>query len=370
MSDVVSPNALGGAASHVVAPPVPAGAPLVEVRGLRKEYPIGGGFLGRARATVHAVAGVDLTVRTGETLGIVGESGSGKSTLGRCILRLTEPTAGSVSFDGRDVLALSGRDLRAMRRDMQIVFQDPYASLNPRMRIGAIVAEGIEIHDLARGAAKRARVHELLEKVGLSPEHYDRYPHEFSGGQRQRVGIARALAVEPKVVLLDEPTASLDVSIRGQILDLLGRLQREQGLAYLFITHDLQTVRAIADRVLVMYLGSILEEGPTQMVFDHPTHPYTRALLSSAPVPEYGRHKERFVLTGEIPSPIDLPTGCRLATRCPLARAQCSTSIPPLLAVSPGHAVACPVVLEASQSRPTGAPSDLTQHPSHPSSRT
>ncbi len=247
VSPVDASGAVGADAGEVA-----SGAPLVEVRGLRKEFPIGGGFLGRARAIVHAVAGVDLTVRSGETLGIVGESGSGKSTLGRCILRLTEPTAGSVSFAGRDVLTLSGRDLRAMRREMQIVFQDPYASLNPRMRIGAIVAEGIEIHDLARGAAKRARVHELLEKVGLRPEHYDRYPHEFSGGQRQRVGIARALAVGPRFIVADEPVSALDVSIQAQVLNLLRRLQDEMRLAYLFISHDLRVVSHVSHRVAVM----------------------------------------------------------------------------------------------------------------------
>ncbi len=343
MSDVVSPNALGSAASHVVAPPVPAGAPLVEVRGLRKEYPIGGGFLGRARATVHAVAGVDLTVRTGETLGIVGESGSGKSTLGRCILRLTEPTAGSVSFGGRDVLALSGRDLRAMRRDMQIVFQDPYASLNPRMRIGAIVAEGIEIHGLARGAAKRARVHELLEKVGLSPEHYDRYPHEFSGGQRQRVGIARALAVGPRFIVADEPVSALDVSIQAQVLNLLRRLQDEMRLAYLFISHDLRVVAHVSHRVAVMYLGKIVEQAPVAELYRNPRHPYTRALLSAVPVPDPRRRPDRIRLGGDVPSPVNPPTGCTFHPRCPYVEDRCRRDVPPLIEGADEHAVACHV---------------------------
>jgi oligopeptide transport system ATP-binding protein len=343
MSDVVAPNALGSAAAHVVAPPIPAGAPLLEVRGLRKEYPIGGGFLGRARATVHAVAGVDLTVRTGETLGIVGESGSGKSTLGRCILRLTEPTAGSVSFGGRDVLALSGRDLRAMRREMQIVFQDPYASLNPRMRIGAIVAEGIEIHGLARGAAKRARVHELLEKVGLSPEHYDRYPHEFSGGQRQRVGIARALAVGPRFIVADEPVSALDVSIQAQVLNLLRRLQDEMHLAYLFISHDLRVVAHVSHRVAVMYLGKIVEQAPVAELYRNPRHPYTRALLSAVPVPDPRRRPDRIRLGGDVPSPVNPPTGCAFHPRCPYAEDRCRRDVPPLIEGAEEHAVACHV---------------------------
>ena len=334
MSDAVSGREVAETAS---------GAPLVEVRGLRKEYPIGGGFLGRARATVHAVAGVDLTVRTGETLGIVGESGSGKSTLGRCILRLTEPTAGSVSFGGRDVLALSGRDLRAMRREMQIVFQDPYASLNPRMRIGAIVAEGIEIHGLARGAAKRARVHELLEKVGLSPEHYDRYPHEFSGGQRQRVGIARALAVGPRFIVADEPVSALDVSIQAQVLNLLRRLQDEMHLAYLFISHDLRVVAHVSHRVAVMYLGKIVEQAPVAELYRNPRHPYTRALLSAVPVPDPRRRPDRIRLSGDVPSPVNPPTGCAFHPRCPYAEDRCRRDVPPLIEGAEEHAVACHV---------------------------
>jgi oligopeptide transport system ATP-binding protein len=334
MSDVVSGGEVAAIAS---------GAPLVEVRGLRKEYPIGGGFLGRARATVYAVAGVDLTVRTGETLGIVGESGSGKSTLGRCILRLTEPTAGSVSFGGRDVLALSGRDLRAMRREMQIVFQDPYASLNPRMRIGAIVAEGIEIHGLARGAAKRARVHELLEKVGLRPEHYDRYPHEFSGGQRQRVGIARALAVGPRFIVADEPVSALDVSIQAQVLNLLRRLQDEMRLAYLFISHDLRVVAHVSHRVAVMYLGKIVEQAPVAELYRNPRHPYTRALLSAVPVPDPRRRPDRIRLGGDVPSPVNPPTGCAFHPRCAYAEERCRRDVPALIEGADEHAVACHV---------------------------
>jgi oligopeptide transport system ATP-binding protein len=316
---------------------------LVEVRGLRKDYPIGGGFLGRARATVHAVAGVDLTIRSGETLGIVGESGCGKSTLGRCILRLTEPTAGAVSFAGRDVLTLSGAELRRMRREMQIVFQDPYASLNPRMRIGAIVAEGIEIHRLARGAAKRRRVEELLEKVGLSPEHYDRYPHEFSGGQRQRVGIARALAVGPRFIVADEPVSALDISIQAQVLNLLRRLQEEMQLAYLFISHDLRVVEHVSHRVAVMYLGKIVEQAPREELYRNPCHPYTRALLSAVPVPDPRHRPERIRLGGDVPSPIHPPSGCAFHPRCPFAEERCRRETPPLVEGAAEHAVACHV---------------------------
>jgi peptide/nickel transport system ATP-binding protein/oligopeptide transport system ATP-binding protein len=327
--------------------------PILRVSALRKEFRI------RTRGTsrtLTAVDGVSLDLYPGETVALVGESGSGKSTVARCIARLVEPTSGEVTLGGVSLTALPRGELPEAYGDLQMVFQDPSSSLNPRMTVRTAIEEPLRLHFSLSRAEREDRVCQLIDAVELSSELLDRYPRQLSGGQRQRVGIARALAVEPKVILLDEPTASLDVSIRGQILDLLGRLQREKGLAYLFITHDLQTVRAIADRVLVMYLGSIVEEGPTRVVFDHPTHPYTRALLSSAPIPEYGRHKKRFLLTGEIPSPIDLPTGCRLASRCPLAQARCSASIPPLIAVSPGHAAACPVVLEASEPGPTGAP--------------
>lgn len=328
-------------------------SPVLSVSALRKEFRI------RERGTprtLTAVDGFSLDLYPGETVALVGESGSGKSTVARCIARLIEPTSGEVTLDGASLTGLPRSALSRAYGDLQMVFQDPTSSLNPRMTVRAAIEEPLRLHNTASRAERSDRVRQLMDAVELGAELLDRYPRQLSGGQRQRVGIARALAVEPKVVLLDEPTASLDVSIRGQILELLLRLQREQGLAYLFITHDLETVRAVANRVLVMYLGSILEEGPTELVFKDPTHPYTRALLSSAPVPEYGRRKERFVLRGEIPSPIDLPTGCRLATRCPLARAQCSVSLPPLIAVSPGHAAACPVVLDPSQPQPTGAP--------------
>jgi len=317
--------------------------PLVEVRGLRKEYALGGGFFGRSRAIVRAVDGVDLTIRIGETLGVVGESGCGKSTLGRCVLRLTEPTAGSVAFDGQDVLALSSGELRRMRREMQIVFQDPYASLNPRMRIGAIVAEGLEIHGLARGAEKRRRVEELLAKVGLRPEHYDRYPHEFSGGQRQRVGIARALAVGPRFIVADEPVSALDISIQAQVLNLLRELQEEMQLAYLFISHDLRVVEHVSHRVAVMYLGKIVEQAPRDELYRNPRHPYTRALLSAVPNPNPRERKERMRLGGDVPSPINPPAGCAFHPRCPFAEERCRHDVPPLEEGAGGHAVACHV---------------------------
>jgi oligopeptide transport system ATP-binding protein len=318
-------------------------APLVEVRGLRKEFALGGGFFGRARATIHAVDGVDLAIRRGETLGVVGESGCGKSTLGRCILRLIEPTAGTVTFDGRDVLALPAAELRRMRRDMQIVFQDPYASLNPRMRVGAIVAEGIEIHDLARGPEKRQRVDELLTRVGLRPEHFDRYPHEFSGGQRQRIGIARALAVGPRFIVADEPVSALDISIQAQVLNLLRELQEEMELAYLFISHDLRVVEHVSHRVAVMYLGKIVEQAPRDELYGNPRHPYTRALLSAVPDPHPGARKERMRLGGDVPSPINPPAGCAFHPRCPYAEERCRVEVPRLETGAREHAVACHV---------------------------
>jgi|HubBroStandDraft_1064217.scaffolds.fasta_scaffold00104_4 oligopeptide transport system ATP-binding protein len=309
---------------------------LLEARGLVKHF-----GTGRGNAPIRAVDGVDLTIAAGETLALVGESGSGKSTTGRLLLRLIEPTAGSVRLHGRDILELGSRALRAVRREMQIVFQDPYGSLNPRMSVGAMLAEPLRLHGLARGAAVKPRVEALLEQVGLRPEHAQRYPHEFSGGQRQRIGIARALAVEPRVIVCDEPVSALDVSIQAQIVNLLQALQRRRGLAYLFIAHDLAVVRHIADRVAVMYLGRIVETAPVDRIFTAPRHPYTRALLSAVPVPDPSARPARTMLAGEPPSPIDLPGGCRFHPRCRHAEDRCRSEDPALIDDEDGHAAAC-----------------------------
>ena len=317
--------------------------PLLSVRGLTKRFPVRGGILRRVVDHVHAVDGVGFDLGAGETLGLVGESGCGKSTTGRCVLRLIEPSEGEVRFEGRDVRALNGRDLAAIRRDMQIIFQDPFASLNPRMTVGAIIGEALEIHGLAKTRREReARVAELLETVGLRPDHMSRFPHEFSGGQRQRIGIARALAVSPKLIICDEPVSALDVSIQAQVINLLEDLQEKFGLSYLFIAHDLSVVEHISDRVAVMYLGRIVEIAPSRDLYADPLHPYTEALLSAVPIPDPTLKRERIRLQGDIPNPISPPSGCRFHTRCPIAeKGLCDQKAPEFREAKPGHWVAC-----------------------------
>jgi len=316
-------------------------APLLSVRDLVKHYPIRKGLLGRTVGQVRALDGVSFEVAPGEVFSVVGESGSGKSTLGRCILRLEEPTSGAVTFDGRDLLALKGGDLRRVRKELQVVFQDPYGSLNPRMTVGAAVEEPLIIHRAGPGAERRRRVAELLERVGLGASDAAKYPHEFSGGQRQRVGIARALALNPKFLLLDEPVSALDVSVQAQVLNLLDDLRKEFGLAYLFIAHGLAVVEHVSDRVAVMYLGRFCEEGPAAALFSDPLHPYTKALLAASPEPDPTAPRGAPPLTGEIPSPAAPPPGCRFHTRCPLAVARCREELPALREVGPGRRVSC-----------------------------
>ncbi len=332
--------------------------PLLEVKDLRTWFPVRGGVWGKVRAHVKAVDGVSFEVRKGETLGLVGESGCGKSTLGRSVLRLIEPTQGSIRFDGQELMGKPASQMRPLRRRMQLIFQDPYASLNPRMKVRELVGEGLAIHKLAKGEAREQKVQALLAKMGLPKDAADRYPHEFSGGQRQRIGIARALALEPDLIVADEPISALDVSIQAQIVNLLIDLQKELGLTYLFIAHDLKIVEYISDRVAVMYLGRIVELARSEELYRNPKHPYTKALLSAVPVPDPDRKRERIILQGDVPSPLKPPSGCPFHPRCPYAMDRCRREVPPAYDLGNGHTSACFLneeeAKELAAQRPTG----------------
>ena len=305
---------------------------LLQVTDVVKHFPVKSGSLRRSRDVVHAVDGVSLELRTGETLGLVGETGCGKSTLGRCIARLLDLTSGQVVFDGKDISRLNARQLRPLRREIQVIFQDPYGSLNPKRRVGAIIGDPFAIHNVASGEDRKRRVQELMELVGLNPEHYNRFPAEFSGGQRQRIGVARALALRPKLLVCDEPVSALDVSIQAQIINLLSDLQDQLNLTYIFIAHDLSVVRHVSDRVALMYLGKIVEQAPVEAIYEHPRHPYANALLSAVPIPDPAgvRERSRIILAGDVPSPINPPSGCRFHPRCPKAQARCVSEEPGL----------------------------------------
>jgi len=321
--------------------------PLLEVKGLKKHFPITGGLLGRTVGYVKAVDGVTFNIMDGETLSLVGESGSGKTTTGKAILRLNKPTAGSVVFEGEDILGMKGEKMRRMRREMQIIFQDPYGSLNPRLPVGEIIGEPLVVHNLASRKEREEQVMEIMETVGLRPEYLHRYPHEFSGGQRQRIGIARALILQPKFIVCDEPVSALDVSIQSQVINLLQELQSKFKLTYLFVAHDMAVVRHMSDRIAVMYLGKIVELASGEELFKHPLHPYTRALLEAVPVPDPEKRKERSLLEGDIPSPINPPSGCRFHTRCKFYaqnKFPCEQGDYELVDVGNGHFTACPYV--------------------------
>jgi oligopeptide transport system ATP-binding protein len=320
-----------------------AAQPLVSITDLKMWFPVASGVLQRTLGYVHAVDGVDLDIKAGETVGLVGESGCGKSTLGRTAIRLLEPTAGTVMFKGEDITHMRGQRLRALRRDVAMIFQDPYASLDPRQTVGDIVGEPIDIHGLAKGKARQDRIQELLRVVGLNPRFIERYPHEFSGGQRQRIGIARALAVEPSFIVCDEPISALDVSIQAQIINLLERLQSKFNLTYLFIAHDLSVVKHISNRIAVMYLGKIMEIAPGSQLYKRPRHPYTGSLLSAIPIPDpvVEMRRERTILQGDVASPVKPPSGCRFRTRCPRAKEHCAEEVPPLETFGDEHKAAC-----------------------------
>jgi len=321
-------------------------ANLLEVRDLVKHFPVEGGD-----EVLRAVDGVSFSIRGGETLGLVGESGCGKSTVGRCILRLYEPTSGEIVFENKDITHASNREMRTLRRDMQIIFQDPYSSLNPRLNILSIVGEPMAIHGIGNKTERRDRVAALLQKVGLDPTYMNRFPHEFSGGQRQRIGIARALALDPKLIVCDEPVSALDVSVQAQVVNLLQDLQSELGLTYLFISHGLAVVEHISNRVAVMYLGKIVEIADAMELYSNPLHPYTKALLSAIPIPDPKQKRDRIVLTGDVPTPINPPSGCRFRTRCPWAIDECAKVMPELREIRPGHTAAC-IRVEGYESAP------------------
>jgi oligopeptide transport system ATP-binding protein len=315
---------------------------LVEIRNLKVHFPVQQRLIGRAKEFVRAVDDVSFTIAPGETVGLVGESGCGKTTLGRAVIKLVEPTSGRIVFDGEDIAGLNGAELRARRRRFQMIFQDPYGSLDPRLTVADIIGEALDIHGLASDAtARRQRIDTLLKDVGLDPSHAERYPHEFSGGQRQRIGIARALAVEPRLIVCDEPVSALDVSVQAQIINLLQDLQREHGIAYLFVAHDLAVVEHISCRILVMYLGRIVETGEARSVCRSPKHPYTQALLSAVPVVDPDSKRQRILLAGDVPSPIHPPGGCPFHPRCPVAEARCKSEVPLLREIDPGRRAAC-----------------------------